>query len=251
MATDILQGFQYARRDPTLFCLVIMSFVPALIGFPTCAAACVGQGGPERAVRRVGMLLMCMGVGSLAGTLILGSIRGMKRRGTFLVVNSFVWGVALIVFSGAVPFHSALPMLFVVGLLSSVFMALNMTLIQGYSSTEMRGRMVQHGHDDLRDHAPERGSLRGHRGAHRHRRFPGHRRGDPGPVRGGFLLRLPEVPHGRLGPRRKGIRAQTASDKGIQSVAWFAVVYERFNVDGLVKSLFSLSFRVKREILNT
>ena len=32
--------------------------------------------------------------------------------------------------------------LFLVGLLSSVFMALNMTLIQAYSSAEMRGRMV-------------------------------------------------------------------------------------------------------------
>jgi hypothetical protein len=33
-------------------------------------------------------------------------------------------------------------MLVTVGLLSSVFIALNMTLIQGYSSVEMRGRMV-------------------------------------------------------------------------------------------------------------
>ncbi|MBN2125282.1 MAG: MFS transporter, partial [Deltaproteobacteria bacterium] len=143
MLADVAQGFRYARQNSTLFCLVIMTFVPSLIGFPYLALlpAWAREALNVRA-DELGALLTCMGMGSVLGTLILASLREMKRRGAFLTVNSLVWGGSLLVFSRCGSFSTALPMLFLVGLLSSVFMALNMTLLQAYSSAEMRGRMV-------------------------------------------------------------------------------------------------------------
>jgi MFS family permease len=83
-----------------------------------------------------------MGTGSLVGTLVLASIRQLNRRGAVLLMNSLAWGICLILFSQSASFTTALPFVFLVGLMSGIFMSLNMTLIQLYSSTEMRGRIV-------------------------------------------------------------------------------------------------------------
>jgi len=59
-----------------------------------------------------------------------------------LMANSLAWGMALAVFSQCSSYAAALPLLLLIGLLSAVFMSLNMTLMQIYSSLEMRGRIV-------------------------------------------------------------------------------------------------------------
>ena len=143
VTADILDGFKYAKGDPTLLGLVIMCLVPALFGFPYIALLPAWA----REVLNVqsdglGLLMMSMGMGALAGALILASIKKLKRRGSFLIANSFIWGLLLIIFSRCLSYTTALPALFLVGLMSSVFMSLNMTLIQHYTSDAMRGRIV-------------------------------------------------------------------------------------------------------------
>jgi MFS family permease len=141
--SDIREGFRYAIGNPTLLGLVIMGFVPALFGFPYLAllpawareALNVRSDG-------LGLLMMFMGMGSLAGTLILASFRRLRRRGAFLMANSLTWGMALAVFSQSSSYAMALPLLLLIGLLSAIFMSLNMTLMQTYSTLEMRGRIV-------------------------------------------------------------------------------------------------------------
>jgi len=143
VVTDIREGFRYAFGDSTLFGLVIMGLVPALFGFPYIAllpawareALNVQSDG-------LGLLMTSMGLGSVTGTLILASLGKIKRRGVFLLANSLVWGICLILFSRSTTYTTAIPFLFLVGLVSGVFMSLNMTLMQFYSSTEMRGRIV-------------------------------------------------------------------------------------------------------------
>ena len=143
VATDIREGFRYALGDSALFGLVIMGLVPALFGFPYVAllpawareALNVQSDG-------LGLLMTSMGLGSVTGTLILASLRNLKRRGAFLLANSLIWGICVIFFSQSTSYITALPFLFLVGLMSGVFMSLNMTLMQFYSSAEMRGRIV-------------------------------------------------------------------------------------------------------------
>jgi predicted MFS family arabinose efflux permease len=120
-----------------------MSFVPALFGFPYIMLLPAWAREVLNAqADGLGFLMMAMGVGSLAGTLMLASLRQLKRRGIFLVVNGFVWGLSLVVFSRSFSYGTALPCLFLLGLMSAVFMSLNMTLMQHYSSVEMRGRVI-------------------------------------------------------------------------------------------------------------
>ena len=141
--SDILLGFRYARGNSTLFCLVIMCFVPALFGFPYIALLPAwAKEVLDVKADGLGFLMMFMGLGSLTGTLVLASIRHMKKRGTVLLANSLGWGISLFVFSQSLSYSTAFAALFLVGLISAVFMSLNMTLMQSYSSNEMRGRIV-------------------------------------------------------------------------------------------------------------
>jgi MFS family permease len=143
IAVDIIEGFRYARSNPTLLGLLIMSFVPSLFGFPyiTLLPAWAREALHAQA-DGLGFLMMVMGAGSVAGTLILASLRYLKRRGIFLVANGFVWGLSLVVFSRSFSYGTALPCIFLLGLMSAVFMSLSMTLMQHYSSIEMRGRVI-------------------------------------------------------------------------------------------------------------
>ncbi|MFO8164551.1 MAG: MFS transporter [Desulfatiglandales bacterium] len=143
IAADIREGFRYAIGNPTLLGLIIMGFVPALFGF-SYLALLPAWAREALNVRSdgLGLLMAFMGVGSLVGTLILASLRQLKRRGIFLLANSLAWGISLAVFSQCVTYNMALPFLFLVGFMSAVFMSLNMTLMQLYSSAEMRGRII-------------------------------------------------------------------------------------------------------------
>lgn len=143
MAADIREGFQYAADDPTLLGLVIMSLVPALFGFPYLALLPAwGREVLNIQADGLGLLMACVGIGSLIGAMGLASLDHLRKRGAFLVVNAFVWGAALAIFSRCASYATALPALLLIGLLSAVFMSLNMTLMQSYSSREMRGRIV-------------------------------------------------------------------------------------------------------------
>lgn len=140
---DIREGFRYAIGDPALRGLVVMNFVPALFGFPYLALL-PAWGREVLSIQSdgLGLLMACVGIGSLVGSMGLASLDHLKKRGAFLVINAFVWGAALALFSRCASYPTALPVLIIVGVLSAVFMSLNMTLMQSYSSYEMRGRVV-------------------------------------------------------------------------------------------------------------
>lgn len=140
---DIVEGFRYAKNNQVILGLVLLSLVPAIFGFPYVTllpawarealdAQSLGMGGLEG----------FMGFGSIIGTLLLASIRQIRNRGVFLIINGFAWGLALFLFSRCGSYSTAYPGIFIVGFMSSIFMALNNTLMQIKSSDQMRGRMV-------------------------------------------------------------------------------------------------------------
>jgi predicted MFS family arabinose efflux permease len=143
MTTDIREGLKYAFKDSTLRGLIITLFIPVFFGFsliillPAWAREALQVQSDD-----LGLLMMVLGGGSLAGTLILAAVRSLKRRGWWLLIIGFLWGCAMVFFSKTTSYASAMPFLFVGGFMGAIFMALNMTLLQTYSVDEMRGRIM-------------------------------------------------------------------------------------------------------------
>ncbi|MGH2541512.1 MAG: MFS transporter, partial [Ardenticatenaceae bacterium] len=139
----IKEGLAYTKSDPTLLGLVIMAFLPSLFGF-TYFALMPAWAREALNVQSdgLGYLLTVMGAGALVGTLILASLRSFSKRGMLLLMAALIWGMGMAAFSQMTSFLAAMPFLFLVGMLSSVYMSLNMTLLQVYASKEMRGRVM-------------------------------------------------------------------------------------------------------------
>ena len=143
MFDDIREGASYTIRDQTLRGLIVMTFIPVLFGFsyfallPAWAREALDVGSED-----LGILMMLMGAGALVGSLALASMTNFKKRGLLLLAASVGWGVSLAVFSQATSYALAVPLLMIMGLLSSLFMSLSMTLTQLNASPEMRGRIM-------------------------------------------------------------------------------------------------------------
>lgn len=146
VAGDIGAGFAYAAREPVLLGLIILAFIPVLFGMsyyvllPSWAREALNVGAED-----LGVLMMTMGIGALAGSLLVASLKRSSNRGMLLLGSCISWGIALAVFSQTTSYLAALPLLLFVGLASSIFMSLNMTLLQVNASPEMRGRIMSIG----------------------------------------------------------------------------------------------------------
>ena len=140
---DIKEGLSYALGDATLRGLIIMAFMPAMFGY-TLFALMPAWAREQLNVTSfdLGYLMAVMGIGALVGTIGLASMRNLNRRGTILIVISVFWGMSVVGVAFAAEFVSAVFFLIVYGLLSSLYMSLNMTLSQIYAEPEKRGRVM-------------------------------------------------------------------------------------------------------------
>ena len=140
---DIFDGLQYVWNDVNLRGLILMAFIPSLFGFtlfallPVWAREALNVNSSD-----LGILMTMMGVGALIGTMGLASVRRFSRRGLLLLCCGVVWGVMLVGLANSQIYPIAMPFLLIIGLISSVYMSLNMTLTQTMAAAEMRGRVM-------------------------------------------------------------------------------------------------------------
>tara|TARA_Y100000758_G_scaffold210585_1_gene150910 strand:- start:57 stop:818 length:762 start_codon:yes stop_codon:yes gene_type:complete len=140
---DVADGIRYVFANPVLRGLFIMSFIPVLFGFsymvlvPAWAreALAIESDG-------LGILLMLMGIGATIGTLLLSAMGNIPKRGMVMLCASLAWGVTLAIFAQVTSFSIAVPFLIFIGLTSSMYMSLNMTMVQLKADPEMRGRTM-------------------------------------------------------------------------------------------------------------
>ena len=143
VTADIRDGLTYAFSEPILRALFIMTFIPVLFGFsyyaliPAWAREALNIQSDG-----LGILLMIMGVGATVGTIGLAALGNLRRRGIVMLSTSAAWGIALAIFSQMSSFPLAVPFLLFIGLTSSVYMPMNMTMIQLNSDQKMRGRVM-------------------------------------------------------------------------------------------------------------
>lgn len=93
--------------------------------------------GPEG----LGWLNGAQGIGAVIGSLILAALT-LKKRGRVMLLICLIWGLILAIFAYTNTMPSALAMLILIGALSGIFLALNTTLLQTYTSHDMRGRVM-------------------------------------------------------------------------------------------------------------
>ncbi|MBT5774671.1 MAG: MFS transporter [Dehalococcoidia bacterium] len=141
--SELKAGLAYVRTDRTVLGILSFAFLGAVLGMPIrmllpgYVSEVYGDTGTT-----LGVMQMGMGVGALAGALVLATIRMREHRGLLLAGSSLLMGVAMIGFSTTGVFAIGWIGLLVIGIGSAGRQAMSQILVQEYVEDEYRGRVM-------------------------------------------------------------------------------------------------------------
>ncbi len=140
---DMIEGLGYIRRHPVLPALLVMGFVPVVLGmpyrnfFPVFAERVYGVSESWQ-----GWMGAVMAVGALAGSLAVASLSNTSKRSLIQFAGGLGFGLTLILFAAAPVLWLGLLALLLVGLAANGFWALNNTMVLGNTDQEYYGRVM-------------------------------------------------------------------------------------------------------------
>ena len=140
---EMVDGLDYIRRHPVLPILLLLGFVPIVLGmpyrffFPVFQKEVYGVGSIG-----LGAMGAFMAVGALAGSLAVASLSNTSRRAMIQLVGGVGFGVTLVLFAAAPVLSLGLLALIFVGLTANGYWALNNTMVLGSTNPEYYGRVM-------------------------------------------------------------------------------------------------------------
>ena len=139
---EMRDGLRYLWRDLTMRPLLVSTVIFALLAMPYVFlmpgwVASVLDEGPAK----LGILLSLVGVGSLAGALVIAAIPP-RRRGLLYLAAVALEGVALVAYSASEIYWLTAGIIIVVGLGEAGRMSLGNVLVQHYVADDYRGRAM-------------------------------------------------------------------------------------------------------------
>ena len=140
---NLLDGYHYIWRTPTIRGLLSVDIVPLMFGIsyftlaPAIARDVLGLGG-----QGLGLMLAANGVGYLGGTLLVAGMSGVQRRGRIVVAGVASFAVGIILFAASGNVILSFTLIFLLGLIVAVYGTLYDTLIQTLVDDGYRGRVL-------------------------------------------------------------------------------------------------------------
>jgi len=140
---SIVEGFRYVKRTGPIRALLLLLGLISVVGMPYTVlmpifADQILHGGP----RGLGILMSAIGVGALAGALVLAAKKGIHGLGHWIAFSAVGFGFSLILFSLSRSFWLSVALLLPVGFSVMVEMASSNTLIQSLVPDSLRGRVM-------------------------------------------------------------------------------------------------------------
>jgi MFS family permease len=141
--SSLREGFHFVHDTAPIRRILVALALVSLLGAPFTVlmpifASKVLHAGP----RGLGLLMSANGVGSLIGSLLLASRRGLTGLGPWIVFGSAGLGAALILFSLSRSFALSLMILGAVGFCTFYQTTVSNALIQAMSPNALRGRVI-------------------------------------------------------------------------------------------------------------
>ncbi len=142
---QLLQGLRYIWRSTLFKWLLFLTFVGMFFSQSYVQILPVFVGTLGLAEQAYGYLLSAGGVGSIAGTLVIGSLNAQRPIGQYMFAGAAASVLALAGFVFAAQagwFVGALLSVFLVSACSSIYMIISMTILQMRVPDDLRGRVM-------------------------------------------------------------------------------------------------------------
>ncbi len=143
IGTDLVAGLAYIRRSSLFTALISLAFLNAFFGLsfivllPVFAKEELAVG-----AQGFGLLFTAIGIGALAGTMIVAALGEFSRKGLLILGGAVLFVVLLILFSLSSWLAVSLALLVAIGLVRSLYMTSAMTLLQLRVDDAYRGRVT-------------------------------------------------------------------------------------------------------------
>ena len=139
---DLVDGFRYAVREPTMRALLSYNTYVALFAMTiTILLPGFGKDVLDIGVDALGLLVSVDGIGALAGGLVIASLPNRRRATMWLLMLAFL-GCALVAFASNSVYWLALPLIALVGVGQGAHLSLSTVLVQAYADDRYRGRVL-------------------------------------------------------------------------------------------------------------
>lgn len=137
------EGLAYVAKDTNIRMLMIIALAPVALAMPYSSlmpifATDVLHGGP----RLQGLLLTCIGAGSLLGAIVVASMRREYGYGLSVVIGAVAFGLGLAAFSFSTAAGLSCGIGFIVGIFSVTYQTQIQTLLQTLAPRRLRGRVM-------------------------------------------------------------------------------------------------------------
>lgn len=143
LGDDTLQGLKYLYQNKIIFTLMLITFLPTLLAQPfQFLLPIFARDIYEVGAVGLGWMTATIGLGSIIATLITASLGDYQRKAHLLLYAVGFLGFFLVMFSFSPIFVLSLPFLLLLGLCGTGYNTVNNTMLQIYSSREMRGRAM-------------------------------------------------------------------------------------------------------------
>ncbi|MDA1297972.1 MAG: MFS transporter [Chloroflexi bacterium] len=143
MWRDVKEGLRYARADRTVLMLLIVALSTTVLAMPMRTLLPVQiEEVFNRDVESLGLLLSMIGVGALAGSLLIAGLTTSQHRGMILLVTTAVSGLAILLAGLNTSYFVALAIMVLVGVGDSGRRTLNASLIMEQTDSDHRGRVM-------------------------------------------------------------------------------------------------------------
>ncbi len=138
---DIVDGVRFVRSRPDLVHLLAVSFGVVLVGFPHMAfLPVVAEQVHNSGSTGFGLLNAAAAVGAVIGSVTLANVQRRRLR-PYQTRSAAAFGATLAVFAVMPNFYAALAVMALVGASSSVFQALNNSMLLTMTPVEFHGRV--------------------------------------------------------------------------------------------------------------
>lgn len=143
MRSELTEGFVYLKNTPSIGMILLMLGSTSLLVLPyntltPVFAKVIFKGNAAT----YGYINSFIGVGAIAGSIFLASLKKDADLKFILLVNTVIFGISLLLFSHLANFPLAMVLITLSGFGMMSQTTISMTLIQLYSAEAMRGRVM-------------------------------------------------------------------------------------------------------------
>jgi MFS family permease len=136
-------GFRYVFERPTLFALLVLAYVPILIGMPFQSLLPIFQRDVLRiSEQALGFMYTSVGVGAIIGSLVVAALSDSPHKARMQIASGVAFGAFLFLFALSRNYTLTIVLLLLVGFFSTGYLSFNRMLVGLQTERAMYGRVM-------------------------------------------------------------------------------------------------------------